>query len=262
MMKTIGIEAFLTWAFTRELCKGGADQRGGGMAFSEAWRSITEMAELGVLIDRSPNAFGVIPDISDETPPHPDAVLAGNAVRALAAASFPVPAIPLFPEMHDPHGLIADEVAQVRHELHLRGDEANASHVVALVITSAVLGRGPDTTAEQPKFRMVETSGKPAWFIQRRAKDAFGNIYTFEDDGYDARSGRPRPRAYRKWRLAESMRGAIMGRIEHIWWREALKSVWVDIAARLSDHRLMQNSLFETRFHATTNERQQTEING
>lgn len=238
-MKTIGIEAFLTWAFTRELCKGGAGGiSSGGERWSQVWRSLHEMAELGAMIDHSPNGFGAIPDMTSDEPPCPDAVAAGEAVQALARGCFTVPEVSLFPDVDDAHGLLAEEEGRIKGELRLRGDDANARHVTALVITAAVLERGPEAGVWQPKYRMAQKNGKPAWFVERRAKDAFGNVYTYEDDGYDARKSKPKPRAYRKWEMVEPARMAIMERIDYIWWREALGRVSESLVGRLVNHRL------------------------
>lgn len=247
-MKNISIEVFLTWAFTRELCKG---RNGAGRVgqLADAWRAMGEMAELGTLIDRSPNNFGVIPDILAEDDPHPDALAAGHAVRALAEMRFAVPDGELFPGYDDPHGLIAQEVAAVRADLARRGDGAGARHVVALVINAAILGRGPDVACEQPRFRMIESYGKPAWFVERRMRDAFGGVHVYEDDGYDARVGKPKLGAYRKWQLAEPMRGSVMARIDWLWWREALRRISDALAGNLRESQVViddtdQNGMF------------------
>lgn len=239
-MKTIGIEALLVWAFTRELCKGGADSGGsGGARWAQVWGHMREMAELGIVIDRSPNAFGVIPDIGDEGGPHPDALLVGEAVRALAARAFTVPDMPLFNEFPDPHGLIAMEVDGVRRELRQRGNAANARHVMTIVIGAAVLGRGPDGACEPPRYRMVEKYGKPAWFVARRMRGISGEVHAYEDEGFDAAKGRPKRGAYRKWQLCEPLRGPAMARIDLLWWREALGRIGADLDGRLSAHRLV-----------------------
>lgn len=237
-MKIIGIEAFLTWAFTRELCKGGADRGGSGERWAQVWTHMREMAELGLVVDHSPNAFGVIPDFEGEEKPHPDALAAGEAVRALAQERFAVPDAALFPEFDDPHGLIAMEAEKARHELRQRGEEATARHVMTMVVGAAVLGRGPDGACEPPRFRMVEKYGKPAWFVARRMRGISGEVYVYEDEGYDSRKGRPKPGAYRKWQLAEPLRSAAMERIDRIWWREALGRIRSSLDGRLSAHRL------------------------
>lgn len=235
-MKIISIETLLTWAFTRELCKGGAD-RGGSWVSS--WAGLAEMAELGALVDRSPNGYGVIEDLSSDGVAHPDAIIIGDAVRGLARERFTVPEDDLFPEFDDPHGLIAAEAALARDSLARRGDNETGRHVVGLVINAAILGRGPDGTCEPPRFRMVEKYGKPAWFVTRRMRGISGEVYAYEDEGYDAAKGRPKPGAYRKWQLTEPLRGAAMTRIDRIWWREALGRVGEAVAGRLTAHRVV-----------------------
>ncbi len=57
-MKPISIQDLLKWAFTFELGKVGA---GDGGSFSAAWRFTERMAELGTMIDRTPNSLVSFP---------------------------------------------------------------------------------------------------------------------------------------------------------------------------------------------------------
>ena len=240
-MKNIGIEALLTWAFCRELCKVGSnpiDEVGGG--YSHAWSIMSEVALLGTVVDRSPNVFGVIPDFIGGSEPHPDAVIVGEAVRSLVKlGGFEIgEGWTPFPEWQDEHGLIAHEVDAVVREMRLKNGGYNGKQVVNLVVTSAILGRGPNWTAEEPKAEIVSLRDKPQWFVMRRGKDAFGESYSYEADGYDRKAGRPKKGAYRKYRLSDPLRGAIIGRLEWQLWQDALLVLadWLD--GRLSDHRL------------------------
>lgn len=238
-MKTITIEAFLTWAFTAELCKVGGGGDGLSAVAGSAWHMVSDYAALGTLIDRSPNAYGVVPGFIEDGEPHPDALAVGDAVRALAARGVDIPeGWQPFPEWADEHGLIAAEVARVVGEVRLKGDRLAGRHVVALVTTSAILGRGPDWTAKEPTTRMVEANGKPLWFVSRTSRDAFGRVYAFEGDGYDRKKQRPMRGAYRKYEISASIRGAILARLDWELWQDALAVLAGRLEGRLESHHI------------------------
>jgi hypothetical protein len=238
-MKKVTIEQLLTWAFTQELCKVGAPMAdAGGLGYSQAWSITSDMAVLGTIIDRSPNVYGVIPDfISASSDPHPDAVKVGNAVRAMDEFdSFGYSSNGVwnpFPEWSDEQGLIAAEVARVDEELHLKGERLTGRHIVNMVIRHSILGHGPDWTADEPKVRMVMKAGKPAWFVSKKARDAFNRPFTFETDGFDKRKGRPAKGAYRKYELSAPIRGAIISRMDWQLWQDALHHLHSRLYGRL-----------------------------
>ena len=241
-MKKVTIDTLLTWAFTQELCKVGATGTEGS-SIAGGWQAFAGMAELGTLIDRTPNYYGVIPDfVTNGGDPHPDAVEVGDAVRELAdRGGFEIDlSVNPFPEWADERGLIAAEVARVVDELQIKRDVQQGAHVVNLVITSAFLGRGPEWSAVRPAERMVERAGKPAWFILSTAKDAFGRAYEYETDGRDKRSRRPVRGAYRKFELSAPLRGAIISRFEWSIWQSALSELHNALSGRLAAHELTE----------------------
>lgn len=239
-MKTIGITELLAWAFCHELCKVGAGgsqmvDLGGG----SAWSMVSEFAALGTLIDKSPNVFGVIPGFIEDGEPHADALKVGHAVRALASIGFEVPDgwMP-FPEFDDPHGLIAAEVERVVAEVRQKGDRLGGRHLVTLVTGAAILGRGPDWSCDQPKFRMVAVRGEPQWFVKRKAKDALGRTYEYEANGFDTVKRRPRKGAYRKYELSTMLRGEILSRLDWQLWQDALSFLSEQLSHTLEQHRI------------------------
>lgn len=240
-MKKISIEALLTWAFTQELGKVGA-AADVGTGFSLAWSGMAEVAALGTIVDRTPNVYGAIPSFVYEGEPHPDALVVGDAVRRLDEHGFEIAKgwNPVA-DWSDDHGLIAAEVARIAEEQRRRTDRLSGPHVVSLVISSAVLKRGPSWQADQPEAVMVSSMGKPAWFVMRKAKDSLGRIYEFEDNGFDKRRQRPVKGAYRKWRLKRSIRGDVLSRLDWQLWQSALKVLHGRLSRpmRLSEHELL-----------------------
>lgn len=236
MMKTMTIEAFLTWAFTQELCKvGGGD--GLTTVGASNWSLTRDVATLGTLIDRSPNIYGVVPGFIADGEPHPDAVAAGEAVRGLARIGFEIPeGWAPFPDWPDEHGLVEREVRRVVDEVRVKGDRLSGRHLVALVTGAAILGRGPDWTADYPGHRMVMKNGQPAWFVMKKAKDAFGRVYEYEADGRDPARHRPKKGAYRKFELKAMMRSDVLARLDWQLWQDALAVLTDDLQGSLSHH--------------------------
>ncbi len=238
-MKTTTITELLAWAFCQELCKVGAGGDGLTAVAMSNWSMTRDMAVWGTLIDRSPNLFGVIPGFIEEGAPHPDAIAVGKAVKALAAVGFEVPEgwMP-FPEFEDPYGLIAVEVDRVVADVRLKGDRLGGRHLVTLVTGAAILGRGPDWSCDQPKFRMVHMRGEPQWFVKRTAKDALGRVYEYEANGFDPVKRRPRKGAYRKYELSQMLRGDVLSRLDWQLWQDALGFLSERLEGRLKAHRI------------------------
>lgn len=238
-MKTISIEALLAWAFCQELCKVGAAGDRLTSVGSSNWDITREMAVLGTLIDKSPNLYGVIPGFIEDGEPHPDALAVGRAVKGLTDIGFDVPEgwMP-FPDLDDPHGLIAIEVDRVMSEVRLKGDRLGGRHLVALVTGAAILGHGPDWDCRQPTFRMVETNGTPRWFLLQKSRDAFGRTYAFETEGFDKVKRRPKKGAYRKYELSRMMRGDILSRLDWQLWQDALSVLASGLKTGLVAHRI------------------------
>lgn len=240
-MKKIGIEDLLTWAFTQELPKIGARSEASMSAAPSSWNVMSDMIALGTMIDKGPNCYGVVSGFVYEGEPHQDAIVVGDAVRALAdVEGFEIGAgWKPFPEWQDEHGLIAAEVARVvEHELG-RSGLLNGRYVVNLVTNATILKRGPCWHAEEPRVAMIRNSGKDAWFIQRSAKTSLGKLYYYEDDGFNHRSQRPFKGAYRKWRLVDPLRSAIIGRMEWQLWQSALEMLFENLSGRLLQHELV-----------------------
>jgi len=230
-MKKMTIEAALTWAFCEELPKTGY---GSGVAATSGSTALSNFLEMGTIIDQSPNGYGVIPTFGSEGL-NPDALVIGDAVRALDCRTMDLNAsIDLFPDMDDPHGLIRDAVALQAETWSLKG-ELQGRHLVNLVTTCAILKRGPDWRAEQPHFDYARhENGRARWFIQKTYETSTGRIATIEDDGYDTKRNKPKPGAYRKFRLSDPMAGDIQMRLDWQLWQASLAESAVGLTGKLS----------------------------
>src|SRR5688500_9952509 len=93
LKKRMTIEALLRWAYRDELPK--AQAPGGSLrpaGFGGAWGGIERYGELLTVIDHGlENRYGLVPDLSATTEPHPDAIRIGDAVQALDAFPLNLP---------------------------------------------------------------------------------------------------------------------------------------------------------------------------
>lgn len=240
-MKTVTIEGLLQWAFCQELSKVGA---GSGETFTAVagsnWHVTRDAAVYGTIIDKSPNLYGVVPGFIEDGEPHHDAVKVGEAVRSLAGVGIDLPEgwMP-FPDFEDPYGLIAGEVERVAAEVRAKGDLLSGRHLVALVTRAAILGHGPDWRCDQPSFEPIMARGKPAWFVMKKARDAFNRSYQIETNGYDTKRHKPMRGAYRKFELDRMMRSDILSRLDWQLWRDALQQLANQLDGNLAAHRLI-----------------------
>lgn len=228
-MKTIGIEAFLTWAYREELPKAEAPGSGeGAIAMGNGWDSVAQQGELMAecVSDGRPNSYGVIPlSAWYGSPPHPDAFAAHAAVCELAKVELDIPdgwaplsCLGLTPEEAD------DAVRRALPRVATRqGDVWRLRCKPAeLVRRFAILGDAPCWQVEAPKRRLVTVSGKPAWFRMVEATTHIGRIELREVSGYNVRAKRPYPGAYRKTVLEPDPAFAVIERAEYEVWHAAL----------------------------------------
>ena len=233
-MRSMSIEDLLIWAFNEELPKVGGKSEAVLSAAPSTWAVMSDVIALGTIVDKGPNRYGVVSGFSYEGDPHPDALIVGALVRGLAnSGGFEIEeGWNPFPEWSDERGLIASEVRRVvDHELQ-RGAKLNGRYIVHLVTTSAILKRGPCWQADEPKQVKIAVNGKDAWFVQRKARNGLGKVYTYEDNGFSQRSQRPMKGAYQKWRLTQPLRSAIIGRLDWQLWQSALEALHGQIASQ------------------------------
>lgn len=244
-MKTMTIQDLLSWAFVHELPKGGGleglDNANSAwrMLFASSWGRMAEFAELFANVDRDRSANFVL----EESDPHPDALAIGRAVAALGGEGVDIPEgwNPLADWVAAEPGaepLVTAAMARSLEQWRAHHERRAGRGLMTLVIRCAVLGRGPDWTAQMPKIRMVQKASRPAWFVRRAIKDVFGNEKVIEVNGLNGRSGRPYPGAYRKFEFARDPMADILSRLDHQLWVGALRRLEDDLSGRLEQHRL------------------------
>jgi hypothetical protein len=234
-MRTLTIEELLTWAFVHELPKGGGVE---GIAnVNSAWRMI---ADYGTRISTGTVGSGGSENyFIEQGDPSEDAVTVGHAVALLGDCDVAVPSNwNALSDWPDHGGLTADAVARAVEMIGLRGAGRRSEGMVSLVIGSAVLGRVPDHSAEQPAVRMVERAGRPAWFVMKRVTDKIGQTYDIETNGFNAKTQKPQPGSYRRFEFSTSPLGDILGRYDYQVWVAALRWLEGRLADQLVAHRL------------------------
>lgn len=248
-MKTIGIEAFLTWAYCEELPKAEVASAGGvsSAGFGGGWDSVSRQGELmaEMVSDGRLNSYGVMPlSANYGAPPHPDAFVLHEHVKQLAGMDLDLPDewSPL-----DGLGLAdteqADAVARAMPRIAtLQGDRLRLRFKpVELLRRYAILRSAPSWEFERPKARFVMLHGKPAWFRKVPVEGAFGQLHEQEVDGRNPKSRRPYPGAYRKTVLEPDPALAVIDRAEYEVWHSALGLLCESLAAsgELSGHEVL-----------------------
>ena len=228
-MKTMSVDAFLSWAFLHELAKGGGEEGTGGRG--SAWAALNGLAELGTMVDRTRGAsdFG---GFIDDGPPHPDAVIAGRCVADLgevvidlAPEWMPTGSITLTGCGPDARGLVDAAVTEAR--ARLAGARA-ARSLVALVITCATLRRPPHWDAcEAALVPERDIDGRDMWFVHREGeRGALREVFAPRDP----KTHRRPADAFRKFRIEPPLLPALMDRAEWMQWRAAMDLVFADLA--------------------------------
>ena len=241
MMKRIGIEALLAWAYRQELPKAGSGTvRGhaGPGAGIGGWDMVADYGELLALIDTS-NAWGCVPDFSHEDYPHEDAVTVGHAVAALADASFePAPDYDVLADLVlDDGSRLTDEERADCHERGLAIARINEGRMPATVMRLAMLGTTPGWSSYAVARKLVRNAqGGAAWFRKAVRPNADGGETVVELDGYDRQRQRPHPGAYQKTRLTPDPVQLVIERVEYQAWVLALAALVADLDGRLTAH--------------------------
>ncbi|HVL72184.1 MAG TPA: hypothetical protein VM434_09895 [Beijerinckiaceae bacterium] len=241
-MKRIEIGALLRWAYTRELPKVHELRQVFGQAPNgvvSAHGAVREAGMLGTVVDLPDNVWGVVPDFTAETLPHPDALRIAEAVEALAGCE------PDWPEGWNPLADLGlgDEAGAAVARAHDRvfvvgadGRRRMRRGAVALVRKHAILGGVPDWEADTPVRKVVlGPKGKPAWFRRDVIQGVDGPV-EIEVDGMDRRLRIPMPDAYQKHWWDPDPADVVVARAEYQLWRAALGLLVEALAGALAEH--------------------------
>lgn len=234
-MKTIDIEAFLTWAYRDELPKAEA---GGGAALVGTmggdmvggWDAVSRQGELmaEMVRDGRVNSFGVLPLAIDCGPPHPDAYAVHAAVSALDAWDIGLPEDwnPLS-DMNLCEADWRDAVARARPRIVVdrAGGMRFRQRPAELVRHHAIMKSAPDWQAKAPVSHFVlGGNGKPAWFRRIAVTEGMTTFHR-EVSGFNPKAQRPYPGAYKKTVLEPDPALAAADRAEYEVWHAALGRV-------------------------------------
>lgn len=250
-MKTMTIEAAVAWAVRDELPKVGADplgkmvRAGAPNGCSSPALAAAMAGSMGGAIDARANRYGVVPDLAalDRLTAHPAALLIGEAMLGLDAiepAGFAE-----WDAFEDIDDLAADPIAgpllaqakaDARHQAGAMARMLGA--LSALMVKRAVLPmpRGwecGEVTVEQVRSR---TTGQACWFrkVERAAQwNEDGEVTAtelVEVDGFNPKTRRPFPEAYRKYVLSPDPLAVALARAEWRLWRAGLDVILEDCA--------------------------------
>ncbi|TFF20805.1 hypothetical protein E3C22_18125 [Jiella endophytica] len=231
-MKRIDIEMLLTWAYRQELPKAGSGTVS-SLVTQSGWGKMNDFTELLTLVD-SCNHYGCVPDYSAESEPHPDAVIVGRAVKAMADISFDAGE-----DWDVLGGVIVDGEPlsdAERTDCHRRGAvlalDTRLGRMPGLIVRSAMLGRAPGwgDHGEVARRTVTGPKGKPRWF--RAAPQSAGEgraALVVEIDGFDRVKRRPFPGAYQKTVLSPDPARLVADRLDY----QAYVYGLADLTARL-----------------------------
>lgn len=237
-MKTIGIEAFLSWAYVEELPKAGREPAmigrtggAGGGGYAGGWDAVSQQGELlaEMVSDGRPNRYGVLPIAIDCGPPHPDALAAHDAISALDhwEVGFPDDWNPLA-DMNLAASDIADCVGRARGRILLtdgKGRVRFRQRPAELVRHHAIMRSAPGWQAKAPVASFVlGQNGKPAWFRKVAVTEGVTTVER-EVDGFNPKARRPWHDAYKKMLLTPDPMLAAVDRAEYEVWFAALDEV-------------------------------------
>lgn len=252
--KRIGIERLLQWAFGEELPKAGREAM-----VSDALRrpvlkqpSWVNMGDPAVSDGRPMlNRFGVVMAATDSEP-DPDAVIVGEAVRALDAFALALPEAwaadaALREGLAVKGGDLSEEewtdaATRALERVMRTGPDGKAlprTPISRLVIGCAVSRRTPVVRGGAVSRRPVlAANGRPAWFARELREvgenaDGTPRYAEVETSGLQ-RNGKPKPGAYQRFVVEPDPALFMVDRAEWELWRAAMDVLAEDLAGALA----------------------------
>jgi hypothetical protein len=267
-MKQIDVEKLVRWAYREELPKAAPVSPVMPSGFGFAWGGVAGYGALLANVDEPDirNRYGVVPDLTAQVQPHPDAIRVWTAVQNLDEMSITLPAdwSPL-DDMGDlgAHGPAATDRAlgrlflpsttRTETAILVGFHSARIEHTVEtvdlrlrkpmseLIQTAAILGP-PDWQSDKPVLRcMTNANGTVRWFRRTTIVGEHGPIEV-ETDGYDTHRRRPHVDAYPKEYLDPDPAGCAVRRGQYQLWLAGLAAVVDDLAGRLDEFEPLPSS--------------------
>jgi len=242
------VEDLIAWAWREELPK--VPKQSGPRQMASGWMQTERFGELLSLVDlHGVNEYGAVPDFSADSWPCRDAQLIGRAVLELDdyALELPEDWRPA-PELDSFGGLGAKAVSDAWRRMTVEHDGRQKLRLRPsdIVVHRAVMGYDAGAMAIGDVEQRYEAwgNGEIRWFVRRPmhvivGQDGDGNDITqlenVEINGWNSKSRRPLPDAYRKPCLDPDPVDAIIARAEHEIWLSALGMVFDQVAHDMTD---------------------------
>lgn len=260
------IEGMIAWAYCRELPKENRAStflRPGSFGFG--WEGVSNFGKYMGEVDGPDvrNVFGVTPDLTAQSQPHPDAITVWNAVQDLEAFQVTIPedwnpiddlgvvepyrsaalskgidalcladcSRPAPATLVSPRTAIAPAAVVPTRTLR--------QPVVALIREVAILGKVPSWESAVPELKAVKSrNGRPTWFI----KEMIDGNEVETKNGLNSR-GHPKGGAYHKFYYDPDPGEVVEARGRFELWHAGVSSVFDEVAGRLEEHEALPCSL-------------------
>src|SRR3990167_1198981 len=266
--KSLPIDDLLRWTYRDELPKDNATAFLRPDGFGFGWGAVSKAGKYLADVQEPDlrNRFGITPDLTSKSQPHPDAARIWFEVQTIS--NFRIP------EEWNPIADLGDlahygEAAIVKglDRLFLRAVPAASASLVStrsaagdrrraggtlvllrappeLIQKFAILGGCPPWEAEKPEFCTVKSkNGRPAWFINEDVTVDGESIEVETRNGLDPKRRLPKAGAYLKHYYDPDPADVVEARAEYEIWHAAISAVAEGLAGRLEEYEPLPPSL-------------------
>jgi hypothetical protein len=243
--KPRSIESLLKWSYAEELPKDAETSFLRPDGFGFGWGSVTEFGRYMTDVQTPDivNRFGVTPDMTARTGPHPDAVRIHLAVLNLDGLDFELPEDwhPLSDICPIDGALGAEGLAATSRGLRQisivdgTGRRRLTRSIAEFLRTRAILGP-PGWQGETPKLRYrTAADGRHLWFIRECVTTATGSFEIERQIATPAKKKGPKAGSYRKTFLDPDPCDLVHDRAEYQLYCAALGFLIEDLKGRLDE---------------------------